>query len=81
VTVQQALLLRLRDEAMRGELWAQKLLQKVVGALPESGSEYDHIEMQLQHFRIQALFDLMFEESGLDLAELASDSEESTNDE
>jgi hypothetical protein len=31
VTVQQALLLRLRDEALRGELWAQKLLQKVVG--------------------------------------------------
>jgi Family of unknown function (DUF5681) len=81
VTVQQALLLRLRDEALRGKLWAQKLLQKVVGALPESGSEYDYIEMQLQHFRIQALFDLVVSESGLDLAELASDSEESTNDE
>jgi hypothetical protein len=81
VTVQQALLLRLRDEALRGELWAQKLLQKVVGALPERGSESDYIEMQLQHFRIQALFNLVFEESGLDLAELAADSGESTHDE
>ena len=41
VTVQQALLLRLRDQALRGELWAEKLLQKVVGALPESGSEHE----------------------------------------
>jgi Family of unknown function (DUF5681) len=41
VTVQQALLLRLRDQALRGELWAEKLLQKVIGALPESGSEHD----------------------------------------
>ena len=41
VTVQQALLLRLRDQALRGELWAEKLLQKVVAALPESGSEHD----------------------------------------
>ena len=81
VTVQYALLLRLRDEALRGELWAQKLLQKVVGALPERGSESDYIEMQLQHFRIQALFNLVFEESGLDLAELAADSGESTHDE
>ena len=39
VTVQYALLLRLRDQALRGELWAQKLIQKVVGALPKSGPE------------------------------------------
>jgi hypothetical protein len=46
VTVQQALLLRLRDQALRGELWAQKLIQKVVGALPESGSERTLVDMQ-----------------------------------
>ena len=46
VTVQQALLLRLRDQALRGELWAEKLLQKVIGALPESGSEHDHVDMR-----------------------------------
>ena len=45
VTVQYALLLRLRDQALRGELWAQKLIQKVVAALPESGSEYREVDM------------------------------------
>ena len=79
VTVQQALLLRLRDEALRGELWAQKLLQKIVGALPESGSEYDHIEMQLEMFRIVAKFDLLVSESALEQAEAASDSVDPTN--
>ena len=38
VTVQQALSLRLRDQGLRSELWAQKLLHNVVAALPESGS-------------------------------------------
>ena len=65
VTVQQALLLRLRDQALRGELWAQKLLQKVVGALPESGSEYDYIEMQLHHVPNSAL-SICVRRSGLD---------------
>jgi hypothetical protein len=46
VTVQQALLLRLRDQALRGELWAQKLLQKVVAALPESESESRPVDLR-----------------------------------
>lgn len=46
VTVQQALLLRLRDQALRGELWAQKLLQKVVAALPESESESRSVDLR-----------------------------------
>ena len=46
VTVQQALLLRLRDQALRGELWAQKLLQKVVAALPESESGTRSVDLR-----------------------------------
>ena len=46
VTVQQALLLRLRDQALRGELWAQKLIQKVVAALPESGSGTRSVDLR-----------------------------------
>ena len=53
VTVQYALLLCLRDQALRGELWAGKLLQKVVAALPESGSESDPFELRLSNFRVQ----------------------------
>jgi hypothetical protein len=52
VTVQKALLLRLRHQALRGAVWAEKLLQKVVAALPESGSEDDHIDMRA----VQAIF-------------------------
>jgi hypothetical protein len=81
VTVQQALLLRLRDEALRGELWAQKLLQKVLGALPERGTEYDYIENQLEEFGAYASIKLALEEAGVDLDKLAAGSEESTNDE
>jgi hypothetical protein len=46
VTVQQALLLRLREQALRGELWADKLYRKVIEVLPESGSEDHHIDMR-----------------------------------
>jgi hypothetical protein len=81
VTVQQALLLRLRDQALRGDLWAQKLLQKVIGALPERGTEGDYIERQLEEFRFQALINLVFSESSIKQAELAPGSEGSTNDE
>ncbi len=44
--MQQALLLRLRDQALRGELWAEKLLRKVVAALPERGSEHEELDMR-----------------------------------
>jgi Family of unknown function (DUF5681) len=59
VTVQQALLLRLRDEALRGEPWAGKLLQKVVAALPESGPERAPVDMQA----VAARFDLLMNEA------------------
>jgi hypothetical protein len=57
VTVQQALLFRLRDQALKGEIWAEKLLQKVIRALPESVSGYDDIERQFSTFGAAAMFD------------------------
>ncbi len=63
VTVQQALLLRLRDEALRGEVWASKLLQKVVNAIPDAGGIYDHIEIEVQVFKALKALELMVEES------------------
>jgi hypothetical protein len=63
VTVQQALLFRLRDEALRGEVWAGKLLQKVVDANPDSGSLYDDIEREVQLFKALKALELMVEES------------------
>ncbi len=63
VTVQQALLLRLRDEALRGEVWAGKLLQKVVDAMPDGGSLYDDIEREVREFELLASLKLMVEES------------------
>ena len=81
VKVQQALLRRLRDEALRGELWAQKLIQKVVGALPESGSESDPFELQLRSFRITTLFQLIMDESAGEKAEAVQDPGEPENGE
>jgi Family of unknown function (DUF5681) len=75
VTVQQALLLRLRDQALRGELWAEKLLQKVVGALPESGSEHDHVDMRA----VQASFWARFDKAAHEKSDAASNSAETTN--
>jgi nucleoid-associated protein YgaU len=66
VTVQQALLRRLRDQALRGELWAGKLVQKIVAALPESGSERAPIDMQ----KIGAKFDRIMAESARKKAEV-----------
>ena len=69
VTVQQALLLRLRDQALRGELWAGKLLQKVVAALPESESERAPIDLQ----GAAAHFDLLMKEWAREKAEVVQD--------
>ena len=63
VTVQQALLLRLRDQALRGEVWASKLVQKVIDAIPEGSTEYDHIDLDVGVFRAKELLRLMAEES------------------
>jgi len=77
VTVQQALLLRLRDEALRGEVWAGKLLQKVVGAIPDSLSQHDDIDMTF--FRIAAKFQLIADESARGKSDAAPNSVEPTN--
>ena len=63
VTVQQALLLRLRDEILRGEIWASKLLEKMIGAIPDSGGDYDHIDLQVGLFRSKELLRLLSEKS------------------
>ncbi len=76
VTVQQALLLRLRDQALRGELWAEKLLQKVIGALPESGSEYEPVDMRTIAAKF---FDLPGYGSAHEESDAASNPAETTN--
>ena len=63
---------RLRDQALRGELWAGKLLQKIVAALPESGSESGRVEMQ----SIGAKFDRIMAESAHKKAEAGQNPEE-----
>jgi len=73
VTVQQALLLRLRDHALLGEVWAEKLLRKVVEAIPDSPSKYNNIERRLTFFRAGALFDLLMKESARESAEVLQD--------
>ena len=79
VTVQQALLLRLRDEALRGEVWAGKLLQKVVEATPDGGSLYDDIEREVQEFKLLASLKLMVEESKREKANQTPDPTEAGN--
>jgi hypothetical protein len=79
VTVQQALLLRLREQALRGEVWAERLFQKVVEAMPESVSNYDHIEVQVGAFRAKALLRLMLEESADEKSDTAPDAVEAAN--
>jgi len=63
VTVQQALLMRLRDQALLGKIWASKLVQKVIDALPEGADAYDHIEMEVGLYRSKQLLRLMDEDS------------------
>ena len=71
VTVQQALLLRLRDQALRGELWAGKLLQKVVTALPESESESRPVDLR----GVAAAYDRLMKEWARKEAEAGQDLE------
>jgi hypothetical protein len=81
VTVQEALLLRLRDQALQGEIWAGKLVQKVVEAIPDSLSEYDHIERKMGLFRVGVLANLIFDESVREKLAAAANSVETTNGE
>ncbi len=79
VTVQQALLIRLRDQALRGKIWAGKLLQKVIDAIPESADEYDRIELEVGLFRGKALLGLLAEASKHEKANQTSDLAEADN--
>ena len=71
VTVQQALLRRLRDQALRGELRAGKLLQKVVAALPESESESRPVDLR----NMAAIYDRIMAESARKKADAGQDPE------
>jgi Family of unknown function (DUF5681) len=75
VTVQQALLLRLRDQALRGELWAEKLLRRVIGAWPESGSDYEHVSMR----EVQAVFWRGLDKTAHEKSDAAPGAPEATN--
>lgn len=75
VTVQQALLLRLRDQALRGEIWAGKLVQKVNDTIPDGGTQHDIIERQVGLFRAKTRLRLMLEQDD-DKARLNPDSTE-----
>lgn len=81
VTVQEALLLRLRDQALQGEIWAGKLVQKVVAAIPDSLSEYDLVEGRMGLYRVGVLFDLICDESVREKSAAATNSVETTNGE
>ena len=61
VTVQQALLLRLRDEALRGQIWAGKLYQKLIAAVPDRVNEHDRIDLDVRVYRAKALLGLVLE--------------------
>ena len=76
-TVQQALLLRLREEILQGEIWAGKLLEKLIDAIPDSDEDYGHIDQQVGLFRAKELLRLMHEES---LSEKANQNQEPTED-
>ena len=81
VTVQQALLLRLRDQALRGKVWASKLIQKVIDAIPEGSTEYDHIDLDVGVFRAKELLRLMAEESQCENTNQNAESMETDNGE
>ena len=81
VTVQEALLLRLRDQALQGEIWAGKPVQKVVETIPDSLSEYDQIKKQMGLYRVGVLANLMFDESVCKKLAAAAKIVETTNGE
>lgn len=80
VTVQQALLLRFHDEAMRGEVWAGKLFQKVIEAMPDDVDEYDAIERQVHQVRLTSFLRLIHEGEQRQEGDLAPEPTEAKND-
>ncbi len=79
VTVQKALLRRLRDEALQGKGWAEKLVQKVFDAIPDNGGDYDHIEQQVGLFRAKARLRLMTEDPEREKANQSPEQAEAGN--
>lgn len=73
VTVQQALLMRLRDEAIKGKPWAEKLVLKILKAMPADMHRSSAIEQELHLFRAKARLELILE--GSDQSEPGPDSD------
>lgn len=63
VTVQQALLMRLRDQAIKGNPWAEKLILKILKAMPADMHRSSAIEQELHLFRAKARLELILEDS------------------
>jgi len=78
-TVQQALLLRLRDEALRGEVWAGKLLQKVLDAMPDASSQIDYDAVDKKMRKALAELALKMEKDRREKANQPPDSKEAGN--
>lgn len=81
LTVQQALLMRLRDQALRGEIWAGKLLQKVIDAMPDGPTVYDRIDLQVSLFQSKALLRLIVEGAQRETADQTPEPTEAGNGE
>jgi hypothetical protein len=79
--VQQALLMRLHDEAVRGSIGAGKLYQKVIDAFPEGGTEFDRIDLDVGIFRAKALLGLLAEETEHEDSDQKREPMETDNDE
>ncbi len=79
VTVQQALLLRLRDQALRGEIWAGKLLQKVIGAFPDEPTEYDRIDLDVGLYRAKEFLRLLAGDAACEKADRKPEPTEAGN--
>lgn len=63
VTVQQALLMRLRDQAVKGKPWAGKLLLKILREMPPENYRSSAIEQELRLFRAEKRLELILEDS------------------
>ena len=80
VTVQQALLLRLRDEALHGQIWAGKLVQKVIDAVPDRVNEHDRFDVDVRVYRAKALLRLALVDAQREEAGRTPESPETGND-
>jgi hypothetical protein len=74
-------MLRLRDEALRGNVRAGKLVQKVIEAFPDGPTEYDRIDLAVGIFRAKELLRLMVEDSERQKADQKPEPKEAGNGE